>query len=105
MTRSSTLRIAGALQAGANAPTRSTVASEAGRNRRYIPLNESACGRRASKFAQGVLLRPPEIDIASRVRRTMLRPVRSVAQPGRALALGARRRRFESCRSDHFLLS
>ena len=27
---------------------------------------------------------------------------RSVAQPGRALALGARRRRFESCRSDHF---
>ena len=29
---------------------------------------------------------------------------RSVAQPGRALALGARRRRFESCRSDHFFL-
>ncbi len=27
---------------------------------------------------------------------------RSVAQPGRALALGARRRRFKSCRSDHF---
>ncbi len=29
---------------------------------------------------------------------------RSVAQPGRALGLGPRRRRFKSCRSDHFLL-
>ena len=29
--------------------------------------------------------------------------LRGVAQPGRALALGARCRRFESCRSDHFL--
>ena len=28
---------------------------------------------------------------------------RSVAQPGRALGLGPRRRRFKSCRSDHFL--
>src|ERR1017187_28098 len=27
---------------------------------------------------------------------------RSVAQPGRALGLGPRRRRFKSCRSDHF---
>ena len=33
------------------------------------------------------------------------RPVgcRSVAQPGRALGLGPRRRRFKSCRSDQFL--
>jgi 2-dehydropantoate 2-reductase len=29
-------------------------------------------------------------------------PARSVAQPGRALGLGPRRRRFKSCRSDHF---
>src|ERR1700690_2969919 len=32
----------------------------------------------------------------------MIAARRSVAQPGRALALGARRRRFKSCRSDHF---
>ncbi len=30
------------------------------------------------------------------------RSCRSVAQPGRALGLGPRRRRFKSCRSDHF---
>src|ERR1035438_8994634 len=43
--------------------------------------------------------------IASRGRCGILDAgCRSVAQPGRALGLGPRRRRFKSCRSDHSII-
>lgn len=40
------------------------------------------------------------VTFASRHEKSVVRKVRDVAQPGSALAWGARGRKFESCRPD-----
>ena len=56
------------------------------------------------EFAAAVFASRIQAPILAYLAIALILLVRSVAQPGRALALGARRRRFESCRSDHLFI-
>jgi hypothetical protein len=71
------------------------------------PVSHSSLGRNLGQSANNCLpANPVQIVIAQTGHLTVneRRRCRNVAQPGRALGLGPRRRRFKSCRSDHFLI-
>lgn len=51
----------------------------------------------------GVMVAQGSLEPLVGVQIPQAQPIRNVAQPGRALGLGPRCRRFKSCHSDQFL--